>query len=244
MKTHILVLILATMVVAPSVSRAGDDKASDDTKRVNDAATVIQEFAAMEEGPPRSLVEKAAAVIVIPGLKKAGLGIGGKHGSGVLSVKSADNNWSDPVFVKITGGSIGWQIGVSSTDLVLLFMNERSYNEVLDGEFTVGGEANVAAGPVGRSGSAATDAHLDAEIYSYSRSKGLFGGIAIDGSKIYIDKDAVARMYGGQVKPTDVVTKVAVAGSPGEKLAAALRELTAVRETPRETTSSGEGKGK
>jgi lipid-binding SYLF domain-containing protein len=238
MKFRILILALVTTLAAPSLTRAGDDKVSDDTKRVNDSATVIHEFAAMSEGPPRSLVEKAAAVIVIPGLKKAGLGIGGKHGSGVLSVKGADNTWSDPVFVKMTGGSIGWQIGVSSTDLVLLFMNERSYEEVLDGEFTVGGEANVAAGPVGRSGSASTDAHLDAEIYSYSRSKGLFGGIAIDGSKIYIDKDAVARVYGGQMKPTDIVTRMAATGSPGEKLAASLRELTAVRVTPSETSSS------
>ena len=238
MKFRILILALVTCLAAPSVLSAGDDKVSDDTKRVNDSATVIHEFAAMTEGPPRSLVEKASAVIVIPGLKKAGLGIGGKHGSGVLSVKGADNSWSDPVFVKMTGGSIGWQIGVSSTDLVLLFMNERSYQEVLNGEFTVGGEASVAAGPVGRSGSAGTDAHLDAEIYSYSRSKGLFGGIAIDGSKIYIDNDAVARVYGGQAKAPDVVTKMAATGSPGEKLATALRELTAARAPSSETTSS------
>ena len=127
----------AAMLVAASISTAwGEDKNSDDqAKRIDDATTVINELAGMSEGPPRHLLEKTAGVVVIPGLIKAGLGIGGKHGSGILSIRNADGSWTEPVFVKMTGGSIGFQIGASSTDLVLLFMREKNIKDVLDGEF-------------------------------------------------------------------------------------------------------------
>ena len=190
-------LFLALLMAVAALPAGAHD--TDEMKRVGDATVVVKEFAGMSEGAPRNLVEKSAAVIVIPGLKKAGFIVGGKHGSGVLCARGADGAWCQPVFVKMTGGSIGWQIGVSSTDLVLFFMREKGINGILDGEFTLGGDAAVAAGPVGRTGSASTSVDLDAEIYSYSRSRGAFAGISIEGAKLYVDKDAMRAVYGDDV---------------------------------------------
>jgi lipid-binding SYLF domain-containing protein len=217
-----LAWILFIVLLAPAALAGETIVASEEAGHITDATAVVREFAGMSEGPPRSLVEKAVAVVVIPGLKKAGFVIGGKHGSGVLSEKAADGTWGAPVFVKITGGSIGWQIGVSSTDLVLLFMREKNVSGILDGKFTLGGDATVAAGPVGRSGSAGTDVKLDAEIYSYSRSRGAFAGIAIDGSKLYPDKSANVVYYGADADTHAIIKEKAKPGSAGEDLVAAL----------------------
>ena len=218
---YFALILLVVLLTSPSL--AGESKEpSDEAARVADAATVVREFAGISEGAPRGLVEKAAAVVVIPGLKKAGFVVGGKHGSGVLSVRDENGNWGAPVFVKITGGSIGWQIGVSSTDLVLFFMREKNVGDILDGEFTLGGDAAVAAGPVGRSGSAGTSADLDAEIYSYSRSRGAFAGISIDGSKLYVDKSANRAFYGEGSDPHAIIKRKVEPGSSSEALVAAL----------------------
>ena len=245
MKNPLVVLFFAIVVAAPVISLADQSQKTDTDKAKTEAQTqakddeiknneepervvksteVIRDFAAMKEGAPRGLVEKAKAIVVIPNLVKAGLGLGGKHGEGLLSIKTGDT-WSQPVPVKLTAGSIGWQIGVSSTDLVLLFMNDRNAAEILDGEFTLGGEANVAAGPIGRTGSAGTDAHFDAPIYSYSRSKGLFAGISVEGSKLYTDKDAIARMYGGGTTPQAIAAKPSTPGTPGEELIVAIKKF-------------------
>ncbi len=223
--------VLAATFVAVSFSIAAGEspKQSDEAKRIDDATTVVNEFADMSEGPPQSLLERTAGVVVIPGLIKAGLGIGGKHGSGLLSIKNKDGSWTEPVFVKMTGGSIGFQIGASSTDLVLLFMREKNIRDVLDGEFTLGGNASVAAGPVGRTGSADTSAKMDAEIYSYSRSRGAFAGVSLDGSKLYVDKSANAAFYGEEATPQSIVSTSAKADSPTEPFRAALAELTTTK---------------
>jgi SH3 domain-containing YSC84-like protein 1 len=220
--------LFAVMFVITSSSIAADEpkKQADEAKRIDDATTVLNEFAGMSDGPPRSLLEQAAGVVVIPGLIKAGLGIGGKHGSGLLSIKNKDGSWTEPVFVKMTGGSIGFQIGASSTDLVLLFMREKNIRSVLDGEFTLGGNASVAAGPVGRTGSADTSAKLDAEIYSYSRSRGAFAGVSLDGSKVYVDKSANATFYGEAATPTSIVSTIGTADSPTAAFRTALAKLT------------------
>jgi len=220
--------LLAVVAVAASISLAqGEDKNDNDqAKRIADATVVVTELAGMSEGPPHHLLEKTAGVVVIPGLIKAGLGIGGKHGSGLLSIKNADGTWTEPVFVKMTGGSIGFQIGASSTDLVLLFMREKNIRDVLDGEFTLGGNASVAAGPVGRTGSADTSAKMDAEIYSYSRSRGAFAGISLDGSKLYVDKSGNAQYYGEEATPKSIVSTAAKADSPTAPFRNALTGLT------------------
>jgi lipid-binding SYLF domain-containing protein len=223
MKTLFALILLVT-----SVAMAGEDakKPSDEAKRLDDATAVLKEFGAMSEGAPESLREKAAGVVVIPGMIKAGLGIGGQHGSGVLSIKNPDGSWTDPVFVKMTGGSIGFQIGASSTDLVLFFMREKNIRAVLNGEFTLGGSATVAAGPVGRSGSADTSAKLDAEIYSYSRSRGAFAGISIDGSKLYVDKSGNATFYNADATPESIVAMKPGAGSSTEAFRTEIATLT------------------
>jgi lipid-binding SYLF domain-containing protein len=130
------------------------------------------------------------------------------------------------VFVKMTGGSIGFQIGASSTDLVLFFMREKNIRAVLDGEFTLGGNASVAAGPVGRTGSADTSAKLDAEIYSYSRSRGAFAGISLDGSKLYVDNDSNHSFYGEAATPESISSSGATPQSPTDGLKKALSGLT------------------
>jgi len=228
----IIATLFAVMFLV-SASFADDDKAEDREdaiERLAEATTVLNEVAGMSEGPPYSLLEDAAGVVVVPGLIKAGLGIGGKHGSGLLSIKNKDGSWSEPVFVKMTGGSVGFQIGASSTDLVLLFMREKSIREVLNGEFTLGGNASVAAGPVGRTGSADTSVKLDAEIYSYSRSKGAFAGISLDGSQLYMDDSENAALYGEAATPSSIVSKAGATDSPTAAFRNALAAMTKPRE--------------
>jgi len=224
-------VLFAAMLVAASFSIAADQptEKSDQTKKLDDATTVLKEFGAMSEGAPQNLRENAAGVVVIPGMIKAGLGVGGQHGSGLLSIKNPEGTSTEPVFVKMTGGSIGFQIGASSTDLVLFFMREKNIRAVLNGEFTLGGSATVAAGPVGRSGSADTSAKLDAEIYSYSRSRGAFAGISIDGSKLYVNKSANESFYSKDATAESIVAMKPGTGSPTEAFRTELGALTKAR---------------
>jgi SH3 domain-containing YSC84-like protein 1 len=228
-KLLLMVLIIASF----SIAATEPSKESDQQKKLDDATTVLKEFSNMSEGAPAALRENAAGVVVIPGMLKAGLGIGGQHGSGVLSIKNADGTWTEPVFVKMTGGSIGFQIGASSTDLVLFFMREKNIRAVLNGEFTLGGSATVAAGPVGRSGQADTSAKLDAEIYSYSRSRGAFAGISIDGSKLYVDKSGNQLFYSKDATPESIVAMKPAAGSPTDAFRTELATLTKARTEPK-----------
>ncbi len=159
------------------------------------ATTVIKNFSGMKENIPAELMQKAEGIIIIPGLINAGLGIGGKRGKGLAMVKNEDGSWSNPAFVTLTGGSIGFQIGVQSIDLVMVFMHKSTLMNIGQGEFTLGGDISVAAGPVGRSSSATTNTELDAEVYSYSRSKGLFAGISLNGAQLDIDEDSNREFY-------------------------------------------------
>jgi len=150
---------------------------------------------------PANLIQDAQAIAVIPDVIKAGLVIGGRHGVGLISVKGASGTWSNPSYVSMSGGSIGFQIGVESTDAILVFRTQRGVDSIVHGKFTLGADASVAAGPVGRDAHAATDAQLKAEIYSYSRSRGLFAGVALDGSVLAIDNDANQAVYGEGMTP-------------------------------------------
>jgi lipid-binding SYLF domain-containing protein len=200
--------LLTAAVLAGSfgrISLAGNDKAAEESKRMTDAAITLEEIAGIREGGiPQSMMENAAAIVVIPGLVKAGFIIGGKRGKGVMSVRN-DDGWSRPSFVTLTGGSVGWQAGVQSTDLVLVFMSRKNVTALLDGEFTLGADASVAVGPVGREAGAGTNLPFKAEIYSYSRSRGVFAGISVDGSRLNIDTDANARFYGKGTKTEDLL---------------------------------------
>jgi lipid-binding SYLF domain-containing protein len=185
------------------VSSAMTDR-NKETERINNAVNVLQDFSKMKESIPHDLISEYEGIIIVPKLINAGFVVGGKRGRGVAMVKLADGKWSNPVFVTMTGGSFGLQIGVQSVDLVLVFRHKGVLTKVENGDFTIGGDVSAAAGPVGRSSSANTDYKLEAEVYSYSRSRGLFAGISINGSNLGIDKDAIAEYYGSGTRSQDV----------------------------------------
>lgn len=176
---------------------------------VDSSSQVLREIMSIPgKGIPDSLLADAEGVVIVPGMLKGGFVIGAKHGRGVVLVRDAANNWQLPQFVTITGGSVGWQAGIQATDLVLVFCTPKSVQGLLTGKFTIGADASAAAGPVGRQASAATDAALQAEIYSYSRSRGIFAGLALDGSRLQIDRNAgdayyrtAAQLAPGQAAP-------------------------------------------
>ena len=168
-----------------------------ETKTVRTAVEVLEEITAIpEKGIPPSLLHDAQGIAVIPGVIKVGFVVGGRHGRGVLLIREKRAGWSNPVFVSITGGSVGWQIGAQSTDVILVFKSMKSIDGIMKGKFTLGADAAIAAGPVGRRAEAATDAQFKAEIYSYSRSRGLFAGVSVEGAALQIDDEANADFYG------------------------------------------------
>jgi lipid-binding SYLF domain-containing protein len=164
---------------------------------VDSATNVLNEFMAIPaEGIPRSMLARAQGLVIVPRMVKVGLVVGARHGKGIAVVRDQNGTWRPPIFVTMTGGSVGWQVGVQSSDIVMVFTTRRSVEGLLSGKFTVGVDAAAAAGPVGRQASAATDIKLQAEIYSYSRSRGLFAGASVDGSLLQIDSGANQVYYG------------------------------------------------
>lgn len=198
MKYSMLILTIALFSVSTSWAQ---DKEID---KLDNAIEVLKDLQDLpmddEAGIPEALLEKAEAVVIIPKLRKGGLVIGGKFGKGIAVIKNKDGSWSDPAFLKITGGSIGFQVGYSSSDLFLIFRKAKTLKRLTTGKgkFTLGGDATIAAGPEGRSASANTDLDFEAEIYSYSRSRGIFAGISLDGSELKIDDKANRNFYGSR----------------------------------------------
>jgi lipid-binding SYLF domain-containing protein len=203
MKKFKFLLIPAFLSVFFVLISATTDE-SKETEKINKSTAVLKEFGKMKETIPHDLISEYQGIVIIPSLINAGFGIGGKRGKGIAMVKLEDGRWSDPVFVTLTGGSIGFQIGVQSVDLVLVFRHKGVLTKVKNGDFTIGGDVSAAAGPVGRSTSANTDYKLEAEVYSYSRSRGLFAGISINGSNLGIDKKANASFYGSEISSQDI----------------------------------------
>jgi lipid-binding SYLF domain-containing protein len=161
------------------------------------ASEVLEELrGSRDQAIPDRLLERAYGIAVIPGMTKLAFFLGGRYGRGVLVVRKPDGSFSDPVFVSMTGGSFGWQWGVTSSDIVLVFTTPKGVEGINGGKMTLGADASVAAGPVGRTASAATDPTFKAEVYSYSRSKGVFAGLALDGTVISINDDANSEFYG------------------------------------------------
>ncbi|MBN2551785.1 MAG: lipid-binding SYLF domain-containing protein [Spirochaetales bacterium] len=177
--------------------------------RVADARLAFQDIMAIpEKTVPEYLLQDAAGIAIIPGVVKVGFILGGEYGKGVLLIRDGKGEWGNPVFITISGGSIGWQIGAQSADFVLVFKTERSVEGVLSGNFTLGVDVAAAAGPLGRRARASTDMELKAEIYSYSRSRGFFAGLSLDGALIQIDDEANAAFYGVQyISPQDIQTR-------------------------------------
>ncbi len=174
-------------------------------QRLENATRVLDEIMrSPDRAVPRRLLEDAYAIAVIPDVVKAGLLIGGRRGRGVVSVRTPEGTWSHPAFITLTGGSIGFQAGVQSTDVVLVFRSARGVDSIVNGKFTLGADAAVAAGPVGRNAQASTDSDLRAEIYAYSRSRGLFAGVSLDGAVLSIDHRANQGSYGRNITPRAV----------------------------------------
>ncbi|MGA2182657.1 MAG: lipid-binding SYLF domain-containing protein [Bryobacteraceae bacterium] len=192
-------------------------------KRLGEAASVFSEvMAAPDKGIPQELLEKAHCIVIVPGLKTAAFIGGGKYGKGYLSCRNkGGSGWSAPATVRIEGGSVGFQIGGSTTDLIMLVMNERGVDKLLSSKFTLGAEGSVAAGPVGRTATAQTDAQMHAEILSWSRSQGLFAGLALEGATLREDLDDNATLYGNRLENRDIVT----GGRRAPKSAARLMDL-------------------
>jgi lipid-binding SYLF domain-containing protein len=180
--------------------------AKNELKDVQDSANVLKAIMKIpEKGIPPVLLRDAQAVVIVPDVIKGAFIVGGRHGTGVVLVRGENGRWSDPVFVSLTGGSVGWQVGGTSTDIILVFKNRKGVEGLLKGKFTLGADAAVAAGPVGRSASAATDVMLKSEILSYSRSRGLFAGVSLEGAALLIDEDATAEYYGKDLRSADVL---------------------------------------
>lgn len=220
MSKQVLIVSLAGMaLVLPALA---SDRA-DDMARIQKATQVIQEIMATpDQGIPQELLESAKCVAVIPGEEKAAFIFGGNYGKGVATCR-ASGGWSAPMFLAVGGGSVGFQIGGSFTDVVMLFMNDHALQSLLSDKFKIGADASVAAGPVGRHAAAGTDIKLNAEILTYSRSKGAFAGVSLDGAVVQADKSGDKAMYGANVARQAILSgKVAVPPS-ARKL---LSELT------------------
>lgn len=197
---HATVGIVALGLAGPALA----EDAKSETERVTQSIDTLRELVRTpDDGIPEYILKRAEAIVVIPKLVKGGFVVGAQHGKGIMSVRTA-GGWSDPTFVQMTGGSVGWQIGVQSTDLVLLVMNSDGVKDLLDSEFKIGADASVAAGPVGRAAEASTDAKFGAKILAYSRSKGLFAGLSLQGSALKDDTDANKDFYGHEMKAQQV----------------------------------------
>ena len=176
-------------------------------ERLGQSATVLKEILdAPDKGIPDDLLTKAQCVVVVPGVKQGAFIIGGKYGRGFLVCRKADGAFGAPGALRIEGGSFGFQIGASETDVIMLVMDQRSMKGILSSKFTLGGAADVAAGPVGRSSTAQTDASMNAKILSYSRSRGVFAGLALTGATLRPDLDQNAELYGKRLTNQEVVT--------------------------------------
>jgi lipid-binding SYLF domain-containing protein len=224
------------MVIAVSTASAGipgaaapvaRKEAADQAQKIEEAIRVLEEM--MKESDksiPVSLIENCAGIAIIPDVIRAGLVIGGRHGKGVLLLRTASGGWTDPSFIDIKGGSIGWQAGVQSADVILVFRTPRSVEKITEGDFTLGADVGVAAGPLGRTAEASTNSELKAEILSYSRSRGLYAGLTFQGSSIQEDRKANRAFYGADISPKDIFAgKAAAVPEAAAKLRRALAEF-------------------
>jgi SH3 domain-containing YSC84-like protein 1 len=221
-------LIIATTVATTLAFTPLVAQDNEPAKRLDDAAAVLSEvMAAPDKGIPQELLENAHCIVIVPELKTAAFGVGGKYGKGYLSCRNKGGaGWSAPGTVRIEGGSVGFQIGASSTDLIMLIMSERGADKLLESKFTLGAEGSVAAGPVGRTVTAQTDAQMHADILSWSRTQGLFAGVALEGATLRQDLDDNATLYGKKLENRDIVTKGIHPPKAADKLIALLNRYS------------------
>ena len=225
---YLLGVIVILQPTGPSIARAADRDKDED--RLKDCGTVLKEILDIPDDIPQGLLDKADCVVVYPSVLKAAFVVGGSYGRGAMTCRKGDNfkgSWGAPTMMALEGGSFGFQIGGQATDFVLLVMNEGGARGILSGKVKLGGDASVAAGPVGRNASAETDVTLRSEILSYSRSRGLFAGISLEGSTIRPDNKANEQIYGKKLEASQIVLSDQVSvPAAGEQLVSTLNDKT------------------
>ncbi len=197
-----IIMVCTILLAAPAIASLKQ------TEQVNSATEVLKDIMKMPETSiPPALLANAQGIAVVPRVIKAGFVVGGEYGQGVMSIRDSGGTWSAPVFVTLMGASLGYQIGAEATDFVIVFKNRKGIEGISKGKFTLGADASVAAGPVGRNAKAATDLKLDAEVYSYSRSRGLFAGVSLEGASMQIDHQSDAEFYGKKdIRAADILS--------------------------------------
>jgi SH3 domain-containing YSC84-like protein 1 len=202
-----LARIMAIVGAMSAAALAADREVKVDDRLDASADALTDMMRASDHGIPQDLIGKAHCVVVVPGMKKAGFIFGAKYGRGFAVCRKHDGlRWSAPAAMRVEGGSVGFQIGASDTDVVLLVMNDRGMQHLLSDKFTIGGEATAAAGPIGRDASAQTDAMVHAEMLSYSRSRGLFAGISLEGATLRPDEETNRELYGRDTTNREILT--------------------------------------
>jgi lipid-binding SYLF domain-containing protein len=202
--------LLGALVLAPLAFAAPKADDTKETDRLRNAGTVVQEILDVPDDIPQDLLDKARCVVVLPSVLKAAFIAGGSYGRGVMVCRTGKDftgPWGAPAMYALEGGSFGFQIGGEATDFVILVMNTRGVDSLLHSKVKLGGDASVAAGPVGRTASADTDAYARAELLSYSRARGVFAGISLEGSTLRPDNDANRRVYGGDASAANIITE-------------------------------------
>jgi SH3 domain-containing YSC84-like protein 1 len=227
-KLIIATTVATTLALVPLL--AAD---TEPAKRLSESATMLSEIMATpDKGIPEELIEKAHCIVLVPDLKTAAFVVGGKYGKGYLSCRSKTRaGWSAPGTVRIEGGSVGFQIGGSETDLIMLVMSEKGADKLLSSKFTLGAEGSVAAGPVGRTATAQTDTQMHADILSWSRTQGLFAGVALEGATLREDLDDNATLYGKRLANKAIVTTGVRAPAAAATLIALLNKYSAKERT-------------
>ena len=221
-------MLAAAMIAAPLFAKEEKSKVDE---RLDDSASLVSEImGAPDKGIPQDLLNKAECIVLVPGLKKGAIIIGGKYGRGfAMCRRSGGQGWGPPAAIRIEGGSVGFQLGGSSSDVVLLVMNERGMQKLLQDKFTIGADATAAIGPVGRNATAQTDAMMHAEILSWSRSRGAFAGVSLDGATLRNDLDSNQAMYGKRWTSRQIVNSGATPPASAGKLLATLDKYSARR---------------
>jgi lipid-binding SYLF domain-containing protein len=224
--------LVAILAIAGSMSMtafAADREVKVDDRLDASADTLTDMMRASDHGIPQELLEKARCIVVVPGMKKAGFIFGAKYGRGFASCKR-ESGWSAPAAMRVEGGSVGFQIGASETDVVVLVMNDGGMRHLLQDKFTLGGDAAAAAGPLGRAASAQTDAQMNAEMLSYSRARGLFAGISLEGATLRPDEEANRELYGHDSTNKEILTGDFKTPASAGKFERALRRDAAASE--------------
>jgi lipid-binding SYLF domain-containing protein len=221
--TSALAFLMAFLGISTLVPAAwGAEGQGTEAERLQRSIEVLREITKIpEQSIPPALLREAEAIAIIPSVYKVGFVVGGRYGKGVLAIRDEQGNWGNPFFITLAGGSVGWQIGAQATDVILVFKDRGRAEAIKEGKFTLGADAAVAAGPVGRKAEAATDIKLESEIYSYSRSRGLFAGVSLEGAVLEPDSQAISAYYGQPIGALETIRNVPAAA---QQFKQALRE--------------------